>query len=132
MRHMIHGWLFRGLIFAGLGLLMAASGTSGEMVLVQDGQPRATIVVAKDVAEGAKQKIQTAAEELQAYVQKISGAKLADRGRYAKRPGAGDSRRPQPLERCPGRGDSRRRDCRPPRGRLRDRLPGRPAALGRQ
>jgi hypothetical protein len=76
MRHAIHGWLFQGAVSVVLGLLSAGSATAGEMVVVQDGQPRATIVVAKEAADGAKQKIQTAADELQAYVQKISGAKL--------------------------------------------------------
>ena len=56
---------------ATFGLAAAA-----EMVIVQDGQPRAIIVVAKDMAGPAKQKIQTAAHELQAYIQKMSGVKL--------------------------------------------------------
>jgi len=42
------------------------------VVLVEDGRPRATIVIAKDAGE----KIKTAAGELQGYVEKISGAKL--------------------------------------------------------
>ncbi len=75
MRHMIRGYC-RGVVFAGLALLLARSSAAGEMVVVQNGQPRATIIVAKDVAEPAKGKLQTAAEELQAYVQKMCGAKL--------------------------------------------------------
>jgi hypothetical protein len=59
-------------VFLPTGLRLAAA----EMVLVQDGQPQATIVVAKDGEDPVKQKIHTAAEELQTYVQKISGAKL--------------------------------------------------------
>jgi hypothetical protein len=47
-----------------------------DLVIVEDGQPRATIVVAKDVPETVRRKTQTAAEELQAYLEKISGAKL--------------------------------------------------------
>ena len=57
--------------------LAAGSPTAAaDMVLVADGQPRATIVVAKDTAAPARQKIRTAAEELQTYVRKISGATL--------------------------------------------------------
>lgn len=64
------------MLAVGLGLPWAASATAAEMTIVENGQPRATIVVAKDSPEPVKQKIQTAAEELQTYVQKISGAKL--------------------------------------------------------
>jgi len=53
------------------GLAVAA-----EMVIVEGGHPRATIVVAKDTAGPAKQKIKAAAEELHSYVRKISGVKL--------------------------------------------------------
>jgi hypothetical protein len=49
---------------------------AAQMVLVENGQPRATIVIAKSAPEAAKQKIQTAAGELQAYIEKMSGAKL--------------------------------------------------------
>jgi len=88
MRHAIHRWFVRSTVFAGLGLPLTNSAIADEMVIVQDGQPRATIVVARDAAEGAKQKIQTAAEELQAYVQKISGAELpiVDDGQSVKGP----------------------------------------------
>ena len=57
---------------------MATNGSAvaAEMVIVQDGQPRATIVVAKDPAGPAREKTQTAARELQSYIQKISGARL--------------------------------------------------------
>lgn len=75
MRHSIRGYCWE-VVFAGLALLLARSSTAGEMVVVQDGQPRATIVVAKDAAEPAKGKLQTAAAELPAYVEKTSGAKL--------------------------------------------------------
>lgn len=76
MRHTINWWFLGSVVSVGLGLFSARPATAGDMIIVQDGQPRATIVVAKDAAEPAKGKIQTAAEELQAYVQKISGAKL--------------------------------------------------------
>ncbi len=59
-----------------LSLETTGPAVAAEMVIVQDGQPRATIVVAKDTAGPVKQKIQTAAEELQSYVRKISGARL--------------------------------------------------------
>jgi hypothetical protein len=63
-------------LFAGL-LLPAGPGlAAAEMVIVQDGQPQATIVVAKEAAEPVQRKIRTAAEELQTYVEKISGVKL--------------------------------------------------------
>ena len=58
------------------GPAAGAAQRSAEIVIVQDGQPRATIVVAKDTAGPAMQKIKTAAEELQAYIQKISAARL--------------------------------------------------------
>jgi len=57
-------------------MLAAGSATGADMIIVQDGRPRATIVVAGDAAPPARQKIQTAAEELQAYLEKISGARL--------------------------------------------------------
>ena len=75
MRATILGFL-AWIAFLVLDALTFGSAATGEMVIVQDGQPRATIVVAKDAAGPAKQKIKTAAEELQTYVQKISGAKL--------------------------------------------------------
>jgi len=56
--------------------LGVAQGAAAELVLVEDGQPRATIVVAKDAPEAVRRKTQTAAEELQTYLEKISGAKL--------------------------------------------------------
>jgi hypothetical protein len=59
-----------------LALTASSLATAADMTLVAEGQPRATIVVAKAGAEPARKKIQTAAEELQAYLQKISGAKL--------------------------------------------------------
>ena len=58
------------------GLLLTKAAAAADMVIVQDGQPQATIVVAKDGADTIKQKVKTAADELQAYVHKISGAKL--------------------------------------------------------
>src|SRR5208283_3108951 len=76
MLHTIYWWIFLSVVSIGLGLRSARSATAAELVIVQDGQPRATIVVAKDAVGLAKQKIKTAAEELQTYVQKISGAKL--------------------------------------------------------
>lgn len=87
MRHVIRGCCW-GVVFAGLALLLARSSAAGEMVVVQDGQPRATIIVAKDVAEPAKGKRQTAAGQLQAYVQKMCGAKLpiVDDGQDVKGP----------------------------------------------
>ncbi len=47
MRHVIRGCCW-GVVFAGLALLLARSSAAGEMVVVQDGQPRATIIVAKE------------------------------------------------------------------------------------
>ena len=58
------------------GLLLTKAAAAADMVIVQDGQPQATIVVAKEGADTIKQKVKTAADELQAYVHKISGAKL--------------------------------------------------------
>ncbi len=58
------------------GLLAAGPTAAAEMVIVESGQPRATIVVPNSAPGPAKKKIQTAAAELQAYVEKISGGKL--------------------------------------------------------
>lgn len=59
-----------------LGLLATAAAAAADLVIVQDGQPKATIVIAKEAPEPVRQKLQTAAEELQNYLEKISGAKL--------------------------------------------------------
>ena len=119
---------------ATLMVALAASSptTAADMVLVADGQARATIVVAKDGAEPARQKIQTAAEELQAYVREDLRRQAADRRRFAEPGRSADPRGPEPAERLPGRGDSRRSQSGPPRGRFCDRLQRRPAAPGRQ
>ncbi|MDO8472861.1 MAG: DUF4838 domain-containing protein, partial [Dehalococcoidia bacterium] len=55
-----------------LGLLILARGTVRAITLVENGRPHATIVVAAQ----ADSKIMTAADELQAYVKKMSGAVL--------------------------------------------------------
>ncbi len=86
MRHVIRGCCW-GVVFAGLALLLARSSAAANGRR-SDGQPRATIIVAKDVAEPAKGKRQTAAGQLQAYVQKMCGAKLpiVDDGQDVKGP----------------------------------------------
>ncbi len=64
----------RGVLMS-LSIAALAVGAGAEaqgMTLTRDGQPRATIVVAADAGE----KVKLAAEELQTYLQKISGAKL--------------------------------------------------------
>ncbi len=61
---------------AAWGLLAAGPTATAEMVIVESGQPQATIVVPNSAPGPAKKKIQTAAADLQAYVKKISGAKL--------------------------------------------------------
>ena len=81
MRHAMRRAFLCTLIYTAWGLLptipnLAADRLAADMIIVLDGQPRATIVVAKDAADPINQKIQMAAEELQAYVEKISGAKL--------------------------------------------------------
>jgi hypothetical protein len=45
---------------------------AGDVTLVENGRPRASIVIARDSGE----KVKTAAGELQSYLEKISGAKL--------------------------------------------------------
>ncbi len=55
-----------------LGLFMTAAAHSKELVIVKEGEPRATIVVAAD----ANEKVSLAAQDLQSYVTKISGATL--------------------------------------------------------
>ncbi len=67
-----------------LGLVavgMAPPRAIAALTLVRDGAPQATIVVAKAVLNPAKedvnaQKVATAAQELRAYVEKMSGARL--------------------------------------------------------
>lgn len=73
---MRHATLCGIVLWTAGGLLAALPAKAEELVIVQDGQPRATIVIAKEAAEPIKQKIHTAAEELQTYVQRISGATL--------------------------------------------------------
>ncbi len=53
-------------------LLLASASASADLTIVEDGEPMASIVVAQQASEKAR----LAAEELQAYVEKISGAKL--------------------------------------------------------
>jgi len=74
------------LVFAGL----LASAALADIVLVENGRPRATIVVAQDavgayteltpqnyyVEQSGKAKVAAAAHDLQVYLEKISGAKL--------------------------------------------------------
>jgi len=62
-----------------LGLFMTAAAYSQGLVIVKGGHPRATIVVAAD----ANEKVSLAAQDLQSYVTKISGAPewLPDFGR---------------------------------------------------
>jgi len=76
MRNAIELWLVSIVSCAIGGVLPAWPAAAAEMVIVQDSQARATIVVAKDAPDPVRQKTRTAAEELQGYVQKISGAKL--------------------------------------------------------
>ena len=77
MRDTIPRLLFSIGLFIIISSMAATDGAvAAEMVIVQDGQPRATIVVAKGPAGPARQKIQTAAEELRTYIEKIGGAKL--------------------------------------------------------
>ncbi len=129
--HMIRGYC-RGVVFAGLALLLARSSAAGEMVVVQNGQPRATIIVAKDVAEPAKGKLPNGGRRVAGLRAEDVRGEAADRGRRAGRGGAGDSRGPEPAERCIGRAGSRRSGSRSPRRGFRDCLPRRPAAPGGQ
>ncbi|MBN1418905.1 MAG: DUF4838 domain-containing protein [Planctomycetes bacterium] len=63
----------RAMGIAGIALLAAARIPAAELIIVEDGAPRATIVIAKDAGEKAKR----AAAELATYIEKISDAKLA-------------------------------------------------------
>jgi len=56
----------------GLCLSLAAPAVARDFSIAENGQPRATIVV----ADHTDVKVKTAADELQTYVEKISGAKL--------------------------------------------------------
>jgi hypothetical protein len=69
-------WVLFGTVLPTVPGLLMPHAAAADMVIVQEGQPRATIVVAQDAAGPVKQKLQLAAEELQTYVQKMSGAKL--------------------------------------------------------
>ncbi len=55
-----------------IGTLVPASFVSAGMMLVRDGQPACTIVIASDAGDQEK----LAADELQAYLSKMSGAKV--------------------------------------------------------
>jgi len=56
----------------GAGLLARAAHSAPGLTVVSEGQPRATIVIAAEPSENAR----AAADELQHYVEKMSGAKL--------------------------------------------------------
>ena len=64
------GHVVTGLV--GVLALAAASADAGPLVLVRDGAPAATIVV----AAAAGDKVKSAARELQDYIAKLSGATL--------------------------------------------------------
>ncbi|MGC9317684.1 MAG: DUF4838 domain-containing protein [Armatimonadota bacterium] len=66
---MLHPHVYKALLIA---LVSATPLASAEMVLVDDGRPAATIVIAGDAGE----KVRHAADELQTYVEKMSGAVL--------------------------------------------------------
>ncbi|MEO6846179.1 MAG: DUF4838 domain-containing protein [Chthoniobacterales bacterium] len=73
-------------------MLIVSSFTASALTLVEKGAPRATIVVAKTALTPAKedaeaQKIHIAAQDLQAYIKKISGAELPIVGDDAKTSG---------------------------------------------
>lgn len=55
-----------------LAIVLAAAPCTAQVTLVEDGQPRATVVIAADAAE----KVHHAAAELQEYVGRMSGARL--------------------------------------------------------
>ena len=68
-----NGWSrWAGRVGLLLGLLLPCRSAGGELLLVEDGRPRATIVVASDAPE----KTRAAAAELQRYIVKITGASL--------------------------------------------------------
>jgi len=64
--HSLHCALLAALVCA------SATAAEGKLVLVKDGKPQATIVIAAEPSKNAK----AAADELQLYIEKISGAKL--------------------------------------------------------
>lgn len=59
-------------VTAGLGVLMSCQKSADALLLVQNGQPKATIVV----SQNASDQVQKAAKTLQEYIQKSSGAML--------------------------------------------------------
>jgi len=64
---------FLGMVLCSLcGLLVAAQAPASDLVIVANGQPKATIVIAAE----ANDKVKLAADELQTYVEKMSGARL--------------------------------------------------------
>ena len=65
----------KGILLLTLGsvALLSAGSARGEAYLVKDGKPRADIVI----AEKPPRSVKLAAGELQTYIEKISGAKLA-------------------------------------------------------
>ncbi|MDO8586579.1 MAG: DUF4838 domain-containing protein [Armatimonadota bacterium] len=65
-------WLFRGLIISALLLAGVSASTGAQFTLVRDGKPTCAIVIAAKPSNNAK----SAAQELQEYVEKISGARL--------------------------------------------------------
>jgi hypothetical protein len=90
------------LIGPALALALTAGGSKADIVLVQDGAPKATIVVAAEALNAptdpttatfwypqpASNKIAAAARDLQVYIEKMSGAKLPIVGDTAAPQGA--------------------------------------------
>lgn len=117
------GW-WCGVICLWWGLLASEEVLAADLVIVQDGQPKATIVIAQDAPESIRQKLQTAAEELQTYLQKMSGATLTIVDDSQNPPGAlilvGRSRLTDPS----GHRHPDRPHAGPARRGLRDRLSG--------
>src|SRR5690606_19714904 len=77
-----------------LSLISGSQSTpAAPLALVENGQPRATIVVAQSALAPVKddatsQKISVAARDLQEYIRKISGATLPIQGDESTPPGA--------------------------------------------
>ena len=61
------------IMFTFVLLVQSAAGVVAETCIVKDGQPRAQIVIAENPSRSTR----LAAQELQTYIEKISGARLA-------------------------------------------------------
>ena len=102
MRHTIQQVLCQAAICAIGAMVAMRPADAAELVIVQDGQPRATIVVAKYAAGPAKQKTKRRPRSCRPMSRRSPGRSCRSRMIRRTRPGTAHPGRPEPVERWPG------------------------------